>query len=57
MIYGNIYDQSWRNAQLLKELNIEGDDNQDEEENPDYTADDDTEGVITPTLLMLLDRG
>ena len=38
MVYGNIYDPAWREQQLLKELNIPGVD--DDENNPDYTADD-----------------
>ena len=37
MVYGNIYDPAWREQQLLKELNIPGVD--DDENNPDYTAD------------------
>ena len=38
MVYGNIYDPAWREQQLLKELNIQGE--EDDENNPDYTADD-----------------
>ena len=38
MVYGNIYDPAWREQQLLKELNIPGE--EDDENNPDYTADD-----------------
>lgn len=41
MIYGNIYDPNWRNAQLLKELNIDGQGDENEDKT-DYTADDDT---------------
>lgn len=38
MVYGNIYNPAWREQQLLKELNIPGE--EDDENGPDYTADD-----------------
>ena len=40
MIYGNIYDPEYRNKLLLKELKIAGQDDDDTNDNPDYTADD-----------------
>ena len=43
MIYGNIYDPEYRNKLLLKELKIAGEDDDDTNDNPDYTADDDTD--------------
>ena len=62
MIYGNIYDPNWRNAQLLKELNIDGQGDENEDKT-DYTADDDTSSdtanankyfSILPVRLLLI---